>query len=61
MDNRYTRANVENDVQLDGMRVWEETGENCIQHWVRGGFNLSISGGINLRIQRFLQVLENLC
>ena len=34
--------NVENDIQLDGMRVWEETGRELYPgDWVRGGFNLS--------------------
>ena len=40
--------NVENDIQLDSMRVWEETGRELYAgDWVRGGFNLSISGAIN--------------
>lgn len=39
--------NVENDIQLDGMRVFEETGRELYAgDWVRGGFNLSISGSI---------------
>ena len=46
--------NVENDVQLDGMRVWEETGRELYSgDWVRGGFNLSISGGINFENSAF--------
>ena len=33
---------VENDIQLDGLRVWEETGRQLYpMDWVRGGFNLS--------------------
>ena len=40
--------NVENDIQLDGLRVWEETGrELYVLDWVRGGFNLSFSGQIH--------------
>jgi len=40
--------NVENDIQLNGMRVWEETGRQLYPgDWVRGGYNLSIQGGIN--------------
>ena len=46
--------NVENDIQLDGMRVWEETGRELFAgDWVRGGFNLSISGGINFEGSAF--------
>tara|TARA_Y100000766_G_C18916824_1_gene612256 strand:+ start:5865 stop:11231 length:5367 start_codon:yes stop_codon:yes gene_type:complete len=46
--------NVENDIQLDGMRVWEETGRELYPgDWVRGGFNLSISGGINFEGSAF--------
>ena len=42
--------NVENDIQLDGMRVWEETGRELYPgDWVRGGFNLSINGAINFQ------------
>ena len=36
---------IENDIQLDGLRVWEETGRQLYpMDWVRGGFNLSFSG-----------------
>ena len=46
--------NIENDIQLDGMRVWEETGRELYSgDWVRGGFNLSISGGINFENSAF--------
>ena len=46
--------NVENDIQLDGMRVWEETGRELYPgDWVRGGFNLSISGAINFENSAF--------
>ena len=42
--------NVENDIQLDGMRVWEETGRELYPgDWVRGGFNLSIEWGNQFR------------
>ena len=38
---------VENDIQLDGLRVYEETGRELYnQDWVRGGFNLTFTGGI---------------
>ena len=38
---------VENDIQLDGLRVWEETGRQLYpMDWVRGGFNLSFDGGV---------------
>lgn len=41
---------VENDIQLDGLRVWEETGrELYVMDWVRGGFNLSFSGQIHFQ------------
>ncbi|HJL97059.1 MAG TPA: hypothetical protein QF401_02800, partial [Candidatus Poseidoniaceae archaeon] len=41
---------VENDIQLDGLRVYEETGRELYsQDWVRGGFNLSFTGGINFQ------------
>jgi len=41
---------VENDIQLDGLRVWEETGrELYLLDWVRGGFNLSFSGQIHFQ------------
>ncbi len=40
--------NVENDIQLDGLRVYEETGRELYPgDWVRGGFNISVSGQIN--------------
>jgi len=40
--------NVENDIQLNGMRVWEETGRQLYSgDWVRGGYNITILGGIN--------------
>ena len=46
--------NVENDIQLDGMRVWEETGRELYPgDWVRGGFNLSVSGAINFESSAF--------
>ena len=46
--------NVENDIQMDGMRVWEETGRELYPgDWVRGGFNLSISGGISFQNSAF--------
>lgn len=36
---------IENDIQLDGLRVWEETGRQLYpMDWVRGGFNLSFTG-----------------
>ena len=41
---------VENDIQLDGLRVWEETGRQLFpMDWVRGGFNLSFSGSIHFQ------------
>ena len=41
---------VENDIQLDGLRVWEETGRQLYpMDWVRGGFNLSFSGAIHFQ------------
>ncbi len=41
---------VENDIQLDGLRVWEETGRELYSlDWVRGGFNLSFSGQIHFQ------------
>ena len=46
--------NIENDIQLDGMRVWEETGRELYSgDWVRGGLNLSITGGINFENSAF--------
>ncbi|MBT5183865.1 MAG: hypothetical protein HOM47_01675 [Euryarchaeota archaeon] len=46
--------NIENDIQLDGMRVWEETGRELYPgDWVRGGFNLSIAGAINFENSAF--------
>ena len=41
---------VENDIQLDGLRVFEETGRELYsQDWVRGGFNLSFTGSIHFQ------------
>jgi hypothetical protein len=41
---------VENDIQLDGLRVWEETGRQLYpMDWVRGGFNLSFAGGLHFQ------------
>ena len=41
---------VENDIQLDGLRVWEETGRQLFpMDWVRGGFNLSFSGSMHFQ------------
>ena len=41
---------IENDIQLDGLRVWEETGRQLYpMDWVRGGFNLSFSGGLHFQ------------
>jgi hypothetical protein len=41
---------VENDIQLDGLRVYEETGRELYnQDWVRGGFNLTFTGGIHFQ------------
>ena len=41
---------VENDIQLDGLRVWEETGRQLFpMDWVRGGFNISFSGSIHFQ------------
>ena len=41
---------VENDIQLDGLRVWEETGRELYpMDWVRGGFNLSFSGTMHFQ------------
>ncbi len=38
---------VENDVQLDGLRVYDETGRELYPlDWVRGGYNLSFAGKI---------------
>ena len=46
--------NVENDIQLDGMRVYEETGRELYPgDWVRGGFNISISGALNFENSAF--------
>ena len=52
--NQWTTAEmelvVENDIQLDGLRVWEETGRQLFpMDWVRGGFNLSFSGSIHFQ------------
>tara|TARA_B100001093_G_scaffold78817_3_gene70077 strand:- start:18306 stop:23729 length:5424 start_codon:yes stop_codon:yes gene_type:complete len=41
---------IENDIQLDGLRVFEETGRELYSlDWVRGGFNLSFTGGIHFQ------------
>ena len=41
---------VENDIQLDGLRVWEETGRQLYpMDWVRGGFNISFSGSMHFQ------------
>ena len=41
---------VENDIQLDGLRVWEETGRELYpMDWVRGGFNLSFAGTMHFQ------------
>ena len=41
---------VENDIQLDGLRVWDETGRQLFpMDWVRGGFNLSFSGSMHFQ------------
>lgn len=41
---------VENDIQLDGLRVYDETGRQLFPlDWVRGGLNLSFSGQINFQ------------
>ena len=41
---------VENDIQLDGLRVWDETGRQLYpMDWVRGGFNLSFSGTMHFQ------------
>ncbi len=38
---------IENDIQLDGLRVFEETGRELYSFdWVRGGYNLTFVGGI---------------
>ena len=40
---------IENDIQLDGLQVWEETGRQLYpMDWVRGGFNLSFAGRTSL-------------
>ena len=42
------RLRVENDIQLDGMQVFDETGRQLFaQDWVRGGQNLSFLGKIH--------------
>lgn len=39
---------IENDIQLDGLRVFEETGRELYSFdWVRGGYNLTFTGGIH--------------
>ena len=51
---QQTLLNVENDIQLDGMRVYEETGRELYPgDWVRGGFNISISGALNFENSAF--------
>jgi hypothetical protein len=41
---------IENDIQLDGLQVWEETGRQLYpMDWVRGGFNLSFAGGLHFQ------------
>ena len=41
---------IENDIQLDGLRVFDETGRQLYPlDWVRGGYNLSFSGRINFQ------------
>ena len=41
---------VENDIQLDGLRVWEETGRQLFpMDWVRSRFNMSFSGSIHFQ------------
>ena len=41
---------VENDIQLDGLRIYEEgTRELYNLDWVRGGFNLTFTGGIHFQ------------
>ena len=41
---------IENDIQLDGLRVWEETGRQLYpMDWVRGGFNLSFTGSMHFQ------------
>ena len=42
------KLRVENDIQLDGMQVFDETGRQLYpQDWVRGGQNLSFLGKIH--------------
>ena len=42
------RLRVENDIQLDGLQVFDETGRQLFaQDWVRGGQNLSFLGKIH--------------
>ncbi|MEC9161491.1 MAG: hypothetical protein VX919_01725 [Candidatus Thermoplasmatota archaeon] len=39
---------IENDIQLDGLRVFDETGRELYPlDWVRGGYNLSFAGKIH--------------
>lgn len=49
-DSSTMDLSVENDIQLDGLQVWEETGRQLYpMDWVRGGFNLSFSGKIHFQ------------
>ena len=44
------RLRIENDIQLDGMQVVEETGRQLSNfEWVRGGYNLTVTGGIHFQ------------
>lgn len=39
---------IENDIQLNGMKVVDETGRELWSHdWLRGGYNITFSGGID--------------
>ena len=41
---------VENDIQLDGLQVFEETGRELTSlDWVRGGYNISFNGRIHFQ------------
>ena len=41
---------IENDIQLDGLKVWDETGRELFaRDWLRGGFNISLIGDINFQ------------
>jgi len=47
-ETKHLDLRIENDIQLDGMRVYDETGRELLSHdWVRGGYNLTFSGGIH--------------